>query len=76
MPKQETDIRKFLLKARGDEKTKAIAKSLRIKRTGKVTKFKLRCARYLYTLVMDDPAKAEKIKKAIPTSLKTEELKG
>lgn len=36
-------------------------------RSGKVqTKFKLRCARQLYTLVLDDPEKAEKLKSSLP----------
>ena len=30
------------------------------------TKFKLRCSRYLYTLTMDDAAKAEKLKQSLP----------
>jgi large subunit ribosomal protein L38e len=34
---------------------------------GKVrTKFKLRCSRYLYTLSLDDPEKAEKLKQSLP----------
>lgn len=30
------------------------------------TKFKLRCSRYLYTLSVDDPEKAEKLKQSLP----------
>lgn len=30
------------------------------------TKFKVRCSRYLYTLVLDDPEKAEKLKQSLP----------
>lgn len=34
---------------------------------GKVqTKFKIRCSRYLYTLSIDDPEKAEKLKQSLP----------
>jgi large subunit ribosomal protein L38e len=34
---------------------------------GKVqTKFKVRCSRYLYTLSVDDPEKAEKLKQSLP----------
>lgn len=49
------------------------AKSARIKKTvlakGNVqTKFKLRCSRYLYTLVVDDVEKAEKLKQSLPPS--------
>ena len=30
------------------------------------TKFKVRCHRYLYTLSLDDPEKAEKLKQSLP----------
>ena len=30
------------------------------------TKFKVRCSRYLYTLTVDDPEKAEKLKLGLP----------
>ena len=30
------------------------------------TKFKIRCSRYLYTLSIDDPEKAEKLKQSLP----------
>lgn len=30
------------------------------------TKFKIRCSRYLYTLALDDPEKAEKLKASLP----------
>lgn len=30
------------------------------------TKFKIRCSRYLYTLRIDDPEKAEKLKQSLP----------
>jgi hypothetical protein len=30
------------------------------------TKFKVRCTRYLYTLSLDDPEKAEKLKHSLP----------
>jgi len=32
------------------------------------TKFKLRCSRYMYTLVMDDATKAEKLRQSLPPS--------
>ena len=31
-----------------------------------VTKFKIRCSRYLYTLVLHDAEKAEKLKQSLP----------
>lgn len=65
------DIKKFLLYARGDEKTntKAIAKEVIIKTKNRKTKFKLRCPRFLYTLKIDDEAKAQKIKGSFPASI-------
>ncbi len=30
------------------------------------TKFKIRCSRYLYTLAIEDPEKAEKLKQSLP----------
>lgn len=43
----------------------------RVKKTikphgGLQTKFKVRCSRYLYTLVVDDAEKAEKLKQSLP----------
>lgn len=32
------------------------------------TKFKVRCSRHLYTLSLDDPDKAEKLKQTLPPS--------
>jgi large subunit ribosomal protein L38e len=34
----------------------------------KVTKFKVRCSKYLYTLVLSDPEKAEKLRASLPPS--------
>jgi large subunit ribosomal protein L38e len=52
---------------------RSILPEARIKKTavktasGKVqTKFKVRCSRYLYTLSVDDPEKAEKLKQSLP----------
>ena len=54
---------------------KSSAKFVTVKRCGnKVTKFKLRCSKYLYTLVVDDPAKADKLKQSLPQSLTKKEI--
>ena len=45
-----------------------------IKTKGGVTKFKLRCPRYLYTTIVEDASKAEKIKSAIPNTIQKIEL--
>eukprot|EP00441_Pelagodinium_beii_P037312 CAMPEP_0197648880 /NCGR_PEP_ID=MMETSP1338-20131121/28014_1 /TAXON_ID=43686 ORGANISM="Pelagodinium beii, Strain RCC1491" /NCGR_SAMPLE_ID=MMETSP1338 /ASSEMBLY_ACC=CAM_ASM_000754 /LENGTH=69 /DNA_ID=CAMNT_0043222947 /DNA_START=76 /DNA_END=285 /DNA_ORIENTATION=+ len=69
MPKQITEIRAFLQIARRKD-----AKSVTIKKNGTVTKFKVRCSTYLYTLVMTDKAKAEKLKQSLPPSLQKKEV--
>lgn len=33
------------------------------------TKFKVRCHRYLYTLSLDDPEKAEKLRQSLPPGM-------
>lgn len=33
------------------------------------TKFKVRCTRYLYTLSLDDPEKAEKLRQSLPPGM-------
>jgi len=64
MPKEITDIREFLQISR-----RADAKSVKIKKNTENTKFKIRCSKYLYTLVMKDKAKADKLKQSFPPSL-------
>ncbi|KAJ7600858.1 ribosomal protein L38e [Mycena floridula] len=76
MPKEVRDIKKFIEIAR-----RADASQARIKKTaskiagGKAqTKFKVRCSRYLYTLCVDDPEKAEKLKQSLPPGLSVVEV--
>ncbi|KAB5588671.1 60S ribosomal protein L38 [Ceratobasidium theobromae] len=76
MPKEIRDIKEFIQIA-----TRKDAKSARVKKTspkvagGKtVTKFKIRCSRYLYTLALDDAEKAEKLKQSLPPGLTVQEL--
>ncbi|KAK7829629.1 hypothetical protein U0070_013315 [Myodes glareolus] len=38
-------------------------------------KFKVHCSRYLYTLVITDKEKAEKLKQSLPPGLEVKELK-
>lgn len=40
--------------------------AVKIKKTGDVTKFKVRCKKYLYTLCVTDGDKAEKLKQSLP----------
>ena len=63
-PKQIMEIKDFLLTARRKD-----AKSVRIKKTAGVTKFKVRCSKYLYTLRVADGDKAAKLKQSLPPGL-------
>ncbi|TFK80898.1 hypothetical protein K466DRAFT_558585 [Polyporus arcularius HHB13444] len=76
-PKEIRDIKQFIDIARRKD-----AKAARIKKIaprvagGKTkTKFKIRCSRYLYTLSLDDPEKAEKLQQSLPPGLHVEEVK-
>ena len=60
-PRQITEIKQFLLTARRSD-----AKSVRIKKNGNQTKFKVRCTRFLYTLCVEDNDKADKLKQSLP----------
>jgi large subunit ribosomal protein L38e len=61
-PKQITEIKDFLLTARRKD-----ARSVKIKKTKTgVTKFKVRCSKYLYTLCVQDTEKADKLKQSLP----------
>ena len=60
-PRQISEIKDFLLTARRKD-----ARSVKIKKSGDVTKFKVRCKRYLYTLCVTDADKADKLKQSLP----------
>jgi large subunit ribosomal protein L38e len=64
MPKQITDIRDFLQKARRSD-----AKLVKIRKRDAQTKFKIRCSRHLYTLVVTDAEKADKLTQSLPPGL-------
>ncbi|CAM9120480.1 unnamed protein product, partial [Chrysoparadoxa australica] len=68
-PKQISDIRDFLQKARRRD-----AKSVKIKKTDKQTKFKIRCSRYLYTLCVTDGEKADKLTQSLPPGLQRKDI--
>ncbi|XP_068661910.1 large ribosomal subunit protein eL38z/eL38y-like [Aristolochia californica] len=69
MPKQIHEIKDFLLTARRKD-----ARSVKIKRNKDVVKFKVRCAKYLYTLCVFDSEKADKLKQSLPPGLSVQEL--
>ncbi|PSS25267.1 hypothetical protein M430DRAFT_96048 [Amorphotheca resinae ATCC 22711] len=66
MPREISDIKNFIEICRRKD-----ASSARIKRSKKTThiKFKVRCQRHLYTLVLKDAEKAEKLKQSLPPSM-------
>ncbi|KAI9750817.1 MAG: 60S ribosomal protein L38 [Lichina confinis] len=66
MPAEVSDIKQFIEICRRKDATSA-----RIKKSPKTSaiKFKVRCRRYLYTLVLKDADKAEKLKQSLPPSL-------
>ncbi|KAF3831885.1 hypothetical protein GH733_000697 [Mirounga leonina] len=70
MPRKIEEIKDFLLTARRKD-----AKSVKIKKNKDNVKFKVRCSRYLYTLVVTDKEKAEKLKQSLPPGLAVKELK-
>lgn len=71
MPKQIKDLRDFLQAARRKD-----AKSVRILKANKETKFKIRCSKYLYTLSIKDSEKAKKLEQSLPPGLQKVEIKG
>ncbi|EPS63478.1 hypothetical protein M569_11305 [Genlisea aurea] len=69
LPKQIHEIKDFLLTARRKD-----ARSVKIKRSKEVVKFKVRCSKYLYTLCVFDPEKADKLKQSLPPGLSVQDL--
>ncbi|RLN29312.1 hypothetical protein C2845_PM05G16900 [Panicum miliaceum] len=61
LPKQIHEIKDFLLTARRKD-----VRSVKIKRSKDVVKFKVRCSKYLYTLCVFDAEKANKLKQSLP----------
>ncbi|VVC95239.1 unnamed protein product [Leptidea sinapis] len=51
------------------------SKSVKIKKNTENVKFKVRCSRFLYTLVITDKEKAEKLKQSLPPGLQVKEVK-
>ena len=73
-PQQITDIKKFLEIARRKDASAARVKSTTRADGKQVTKFKIRCSRFLYTLSVDDKQKAEKLKQSLPPGLNVVEI--
>ncbi|KAH7132306.1 ribosomal protein L38e [Dendryphion nanum] len=66
MPSEVSDIKQFIEICRRKD-----AKSARIKKNKKSNniKFKVRASRFVYTLVLKDTDKAEKLKQSLPPGL-------
>eukprot|EP00591_Stephanopyxis_turris_P011110 CAMPEP_0195516638 /NCGR_PEP_ID=MMETSP0794_2-20130614/8156_1 /TAXON_ID=515487 /ORGANISM="Stephanopyxis turris, Strain CCMP 815" /LENGTH=70 /DNA_ID=CAMNT_0040645285 /DNA_START=41 /DNA_END=253 /DNA_ORIENTATION=+ len=65
MPKRISELKQFLVTARRKD-----AKSVKVKKTKNGnTKFKIRCSRFLYTLVIEDQNKADKLTQSLPPGL-------
>merc|ERR1712154_341473 len=70
MPKQITEIKDFLLKAR---RTDAKSVSIKKNKNGS-TKFKVRCSKYLYTLNVSSADKAKKLRQTLPPAVQIKEV--
>ena len=72
-PKEITAIKEFLQTLKRKE-----TKQVKVKKTKKngvvITKFKVRCARYLYTLKLDNEAKAKRLQSSLPPNTTVVEL--
>ncbi|KAJ1726221.1 60S ribosomal protein L38, partial [Coemansia biformis] len=68
-PKQINDIKSFLEVTRRKD-----AASVRVKKNGKIVKFKVRCSRYLYTLTVTDAQKAGKLRQSLPPGLEVKDV--
>ncbi|GAB1726934.1 hypothetical protein KC343_g6124 [Hortaea werneckii] len=66
MPKEVSDIKSFIEICRRKDASSARIKKNRV--SGQ-TKFKVRCKSYLYTLVLKDSDKAEKLRQSLPPGL-------
>ncbi|EPE10413.1 60s ribosomal protein l38 [Ophiostoma piceae UAMH 11346] len=71
MPREVGDIKQFIEICRRED-----ASDARIKKSKKTsqTKFKVRCKRNLYTLVLKDSDKADKLKQSLPPNLTCTEV--
>uniref|UniRef100_A0A0N4Z6V7 Large ribosomal subunit protein eL38 n=1 Tax=Parastrongyloides trichosuri TaxID=131310 RepID=A0A0N4Z6V7_PARTI len=70
MPKQIKDIKDFVQLVRRKD-----VKSINIKKNSTNMKYKVRCSKYLYTLVVNDLNKGEKLKASLPNNVQVNEIK-
>uniref|UniRef100_A0AC34QFG9 Large ribosomal subunit protein eL38 n=1 Tax=Panagrolaimus sp. JU765 TaxID=591449 RepID=A0AC34QFG9_9BILA len=70
MPQEIKDMKKFLLTARRKD-----AKFVVVKKNKENVKFKVRCSKYLYTLVLKEKDKADKLRASLPAGLTIKDIK-
>ncbi|CAI7569969.1 hypothetical protein N7533_001978 [Penicillium manginii] len=71
MPSEVSDIKQFIeICRRKDASSAAIKRN----RKSQQVKFKVRCHRNLYTLVLKESDKADKLKQSLPPALKVEDV--
>ncbi|CEF62242.1 60S ribosomal protein L38 [Strongyloides ratti] len=70
MPKQVKEIKDFVQLVRRKD-----VKSITIKKNKTNMKYKVRCSKYLYTYVVNDLHKAEKLKASLPSNVTVNEIK-
>ncbi|VEU22367.1 DEKNAAC103491 [Brettanomyces naardenensis] len=77
MAREITDIKQFVeLARRADVKTATVKTNYKLNAKGKTfkqTKFKVRGAKYLYTLIVNDATKAKKLIQSLPPTLNVTE---
>ena len=69
MPKQIFEAKKVIELLKKDN-----VRAIRIKKNGENTKFKVRCAKYLYTFVSTEQKTTDDIRKAIPQNVQVLEI--
>ena len=69
MPREIKEVKNFLdiIRDKG-------CKKVTIKKNKTNTKFKVRMSKYLYTLVIKDPQKAQKLQQSLPPGLSKETI--
>lgn len=70
MAKEIKEVKDFLIKAHRKD-----ARVVKIQENSLNTRFKVRCSRFLYTLVVADKDMAKKLKQSLPSGLQIHEVK-
>uniref|UniRef100_A0A7E4ZRN0 Large ribosomal subunit protein eL38 n=1 Tax=Panagrellus redivivus TaxID=6233 RepID=A0A7E4ZRN0_PANRE len=70
MPREVKEMKELLFAARRKD-----AKYVLVKTNKENVKFKVRCSKFLYTLVLNDKEKAAKLRGSLPNGLEVKEIK-